>query len=68
MKRCTWWMYAVSGLAAAIVIASSILLAVRQGSWTPVEETGWLPAVLFAVLPGRRGRSCLPRRGRRTAS
>ena len=68
MKRCKWWLYAVSGLAVAIVLGSSIALAVRQGSWTPVEEIGWLPAVFIAVLPGGRRRSCLPRRGGRAAS
>lgn len=66
MKR-TWCLYLVSGLAAAIVLGSSIALAVRQGSWTPVEQTAWLPAVLVAV-PGRRRRSCLLRRGGRAAS
>jgi hypothetical protein len=67
MKRWTWWLQVMSGLAAAVVTGSTIALAVRQGSWTPVEEIGWLPAVLVAVLPGGR-RRCLPRRGGRAAS
>ena len=65
MKRWTWWLYAVVGLA---VLGSSIALAVRQGSWTPVEEIGWLPAVLIAALPAERRRSCLPRRGSRAGT
>jgi hypothetical protein len=68
MKRSTWWLYLVSGLVGAVVLGSTIALAVRQGSWTPVEETGWLPAVLIAVLPGGRRRSCLPRRRGRAVS
>lgn len=67
MKR-TWWRYAVPGLLAAIVLGSSIVLAIGQGSWTPVEQTAWLPAVFVAVLPGGRSRACLPRRGGRRAA
>jgi hypothetical protein len=56
------------GLVMAVVAGSSIAVAVRQGSWSPVEQVGWLPAVWVAVLPGRRHHRCLPRRGGRAAS
>jgi hypothetical protein len=31
---------------------SSIVQAVRQGSWTPVVSVGWLPAMVVAAWPG----------------
>ena len=52
----------VSGLAAAIVVVSAAVQAIRQGSWEPIITVGWLPAVVVATWwPGSRGR-CLPRR------
>ena len=61
MKPWTRWMYVITGLAAAIVAVSSVVQAVRQGSWDPIIEVGWLPAVVVATWPGTR-RRCLPRR------
>jgi hypothetical protein len=58
MKR---WMYVITGLAVAIVAVSSVVQAIRQGSWSPIIEVGWLPAVVVAIWPGTR-RRCLPRR------
>jgi len=53
--------YVITGFAAAIVAVSSVVQAVRQGSWDPIIEVGWLPAVVVATWPGTR-RRCLPRR------
>jgi hypothetical protein len=62
MKPWARWMYVISGLAMTVVAVSSIVQAIRQGSWEPVIAVGWLPAVVVATgRPGRRGR-CLPRR------
>jgi hypothetical protein len=55
-------MHAITGLAVAVVAVSSIVAAVRQGSWSPLIAVGWLPYVVVATWwPGRRGR-CLPQR------
>ncbi|HEY6278074.1 MAG TPA: hypothetical protein VIX86_17275 [Streptosporangiaceae bacterium] len=54
-------LYLVSGLAVALVAVASIAQAVRQGSWAPIIEVGWLPAVIIAIWPGTR-RRCVPRR------
>jgi hypothetical protein len=54
-------LYVIAGLAALFVGASTIALAVRQGSWTPIVSVGWLPAVIVASLPGKY-RRCAPRR------
>jgi len=62
MKPWVRWMYVITGCAVAIVAVSSIVQAVRQGSWGPVIAVGWLPAVVVATWwPGTRGR-CLRRR------
>jgi hypothetical protein len=61
MRPWTPWLYVVAGLAGVFVAVSSIALAVRQGSWAPIISVGWIPAVVVAVMPGRR-RRCLPRR------
>ena len=61
MKPWTRWVYVITGFAAAIVAVSSVVQAVRQGSWDPIIEVGWLPAVVVATWPGTR-RRCLPRR------
>jgi hypothetical protein len=47
-----------------LVAVSSIVQSIRQGSWTPVESVGWLPAVIVAVWPGTYRHRCLPRRRR----
>jgi hypothetical protein len=46
------WLYLISGLAAAAVVAASAAQALRQGSWTPVLSVAWLPAVIAASVPG----------------
>ncbi|HEV2932428.1 MAG TPA: hypothetical protein VGY96_04780 [Streptosporangiaceae bacterium] len=64
MKPWTRRLYAIAGLAAVLVAVSSIVQSIRQGSWTPVESVGWLPAVIVAVWPGTYRHRCLPRRRR----
>ena len=55
-------LYVITGLAVTVVAVSSIVAAVRQGSWSPLIAVGWLPAVVVAIWwPGKRG-WCLPRR------
>jgi len=62
MKPWARWMYVITACAVAVVAVSSIVQAVRQGSWEPIIAVGWLPAVVAAIWwPGKRGR-CLPRR------
>ena len=62
MKPWTRLMYVITGVAMAVVAVSSIVQAIRLGSWEPIVAVGWLPAVVVAVWwPGTRGR-CLPRR------
>ena len=52
----------VAAIAVAVVAVSSIVQAVRQGSWAPIISVGWLPAVVVATWwPRTRGR-CRPRR------
>ena len=58
------WLYAIAGVAAAFVAVSSIVQAVRQGSWSPILSVAWLPAVVVAVWPGNYRRCCLPGRRR----
>jgi len=55
-------MYVITACAVTVVAVSSIVQAIRQGSWEPIIAVGWLPAVVVATWwPGRRGR-CLGRR------
>ena len=61
MRSWKRWLYLISGLAAAFVMAASAAEAIRQGSWAPVAAVAWLPAVAVATWPGT-GR-CLSRRG-----
>ena len=63
MRSCTRWGRAITGLAVAIVAVTTIVQAIRQGSWGPIGEVGWLPAVIVAAWPGTY-RRCLPRRNR----
>jgi hypothetical protein len=52
----------IAAIAVAVVAVSSIVQAVRQGSWAPIISVGWLPAVVVATWwPSTRGR-CRPRR------
>jgi len=62
----------VVSLAAVVVVGSTIALAVRQGSWSPILSMSWFPAVVAAVAAvpaGRRGTAgrCWPRRPGRAA-
>ena len=62
MKPYARWGYGPAGLIVAFVAVSSIVQAIRLGSWPPVLSVGWLPAVVVAVWP-RAYRRCLsPRR------
>jgi len=45
--------YLIAGLAVTFVAVSSIVQAVRQGSWGPVISVAWLPAIVVAVASGR---------------
>lgn len=60
MRSWARWLFVVEGLAAAFVAVASIVQAVRQGSWTPVVTTGWIPAAVIATWPAtyRRCRPC----------
>ena len=63
MKSCARWWQVIAGLAVAIFAVSATVQAIRQGSWGPIVEVGWLPAVIVATWPGTY-RRCLPRRNR----
>ena len=64
MRPRMWWLYLTGWLAVALVTVSSIALAIRQGSWGPIESIAWLPAVLVATTGSARRRR---RPRRRTA-
>ena len=61
MRPWTRGLYLIAVLGVAFVAVSTIVQAVRQGSWSPIIAVGWLPAVVIATWPGSR-RRCLPRR------
>ena len=63
MRPWTRWLYAIVGLAVVFVAVSSIVLAVRQGSWAPIIAVCWVPAVVIAAWSGTRRRGRLSRRG-----
>jgi hypothetical protein len=63
MKSCAKWWQVITGLAVAIVAVSATVQAIRQGSWGPIGEVCWLPAVIVGIWPGTY-RRCLPRRKR----
>ncbi len=67
MRPSKRWLYLIAGLAAVFVAVSSMVLAIRQGSWAPIISVGWLPAVIVATWPGTSPspgsyRRCLSRR------
>jgi hypothetical protein len=62
MKPWARWMYVITGFAVTIVAVSSMVQAIRQGSWAPIIAVGWLPAVVAATWWPRTRRRCLPRR------
>ena len=49
-------LYLLAGAAAALVAVSSVVLAIRQGSWAPIVSVGWIPAVIIAIWPGTHRR------------
>ena len=57
MRTSKAWFWTIFWVAATFVIASTIVSAARQGSWGPVEEMAWFPAVLIAVT-GTDCRGC----------
>lgn len=57
------WLPVIAVLALAFVAVSAAVQSIGQGSWTPVEEVLWIPAVIPACMPGTY-RRCLPRRSR----
>jgi hypothetical protein len=61
MKPWARWLYLIAGLAVAFVAVSSVVQAVRQGSWAPIISVGWIQAVIVAAWPGAY-RRCQPRR------
>ena len=61
MKSWKRWLYLISGLAVVFVAVASAVQAIRQGSWGPIGEVCWLPAVIIGTWPGTY-RRCLPRR------
>ena len=71
MRSWIWALWLVAGLAALVVAVSTIALAVRQGSWSPILSMSWFPAIVMAcaTAPGRRGTAgrCWPRRSGRAA-
>ena len=62
MKSWVRWMYVLTGVVVLVVAVSSIVAALRQGSWGPLIAVGWLPAVVVATWWPGRSRRCLPRR------
>jgi hypothetical protein len=62
MRPWTRGLYLIAVLAVTFVAVSTIVQAVREGSWSPIISVGWLPAVVIATWPGSRRRCCLPRR------
>ena len=63
MRPWTTWLSLIAGLAAVFVAVAAIVQAVRQGSWTPVITTGWVPAVIVATWPATYRRCWIRRRG-----
>lgn len=62
MKPWARWMHVITAIVVAVAAVSSIVQAIRQGSWAPLIAVGWLPAVVAAIWwPGTRG-WCWPRR------
>jgi hypothetical protein len=57
MRRRFGWYEWITVVAVAIVAGAAIAQAVRERSWQPIWQVGWLPAVLVASLsrPQRTG-------------
>jgi len=71
MRSCITAVRLAAGLIVLIVVGSTIALAVRQGSWSPILSMSWFPAIVAgaAASAGRRGTAgrCWPRRPGRAA-
>jgi len=63
MKSWARGLQVVAVLAVVLVAVSTAVQAIRQGSWGPIAEVGWLPAVIVATWPGTY-RRCQSRRNR----
>ena len=58
------WLPVIAGLALAFIAVGSVVQAIGQGSWGPIAEALWIPAVSSRPACRARYRRCLPRRGR----
>ena len=63
MRSWTTWLSLIAGLVAVFVAIATIVQAVRQESWAPVNATGWVPAVIVATWPAAYRRCGTRRRG-----
>ena len=45
------WLLLTAALVAIVVVVSSIVQAIRSGSWGPVVSVCWVPAAVIAVWP-----------------
>ena len=63
MRSWMRWLPLIAGLALAFVVVSAVVRAVGQGSWGPLEQVAWIPAVVPACMPGVY-RRCRPHRQR----
>jgi hypothetical protein len=61
MRRRFGWYEWVTIVAVAIVAGAAIAQAIREHSWQPVWQVGWLPAVLVSLSGARRTGRCRPR-------
>jgi hypothetical protein len=52
MKPWKRWLFLISGLTAVVVAVAVAAQAIKQNSWSPVVEMGWLPAVIIASGSG----------------
>jgi hypothetical protein len=64
MRAWTRGLQVIAGLALVLVAVSSVVQAIRQGSWGPIAEGLWIPAVVVAACWPGTYRRCLPRRNR----
>jgi hypothetical protein len=51
----------IAGLVVVFVTVSAAVQAVRQGSWGPIADVGWIPAVIVATWPRTYRRCRFPR-------
>ena len=60
MRSWIWALWLVAGLAALVVTVSTIALAVRQGSWSPILSMSWFPAIVVACATALAGGGARP--------